>query len=459
MNCAQAKEQLIDYLYGELSAAARSAFVEHLRGCPGCHAEVAGHERALGHARHALAGPLLQEPPARVRLAVMEAARTQARALRQAERAERPGFFARLLRTPWVLPAFGAVSVATVVFLVRVLKDPEMIPGQRPSPVLEESPPPAAAPVVLPPQARPAEPTAAAPAEPAAAPLRGAKATSALQPREALRHASAAGSGTVGPEPARKTKAANADSLLGGLEAGAGGGKKKGAGSFAEPPPRWAPERKADRLADDVLGSAEDGRSAPAAEVTAAPLRPRAAPSRDEERGYGRPPSMSKPLAAKKESEAELRQASPANLAAPQPEAAPAAAPPPPVAAPAPVYATPPKARRGDLDKKVAEEPAAGEAANHEFSQAKAPLGSRSGPSLDESVRKADRLYASQDWTAAATAYRELLNRFPGHKDSAKWRERMNQSLVAEEQARKSENAKAAKAKAKSSDAALKEMK
>jgi hypothetical protein len=57
--------------------------------------------------------------------------------------------------------------------------------------------------------------------------------------------------------------------------------------------------------------------------------------------------------------------------------------------------------------------------------------GEKAGPSLDESVRKADRLFASQDWNAAATAYRDLLRRFPSHKDAPKWRDRMNESNVA----------------------------
>jgi hypothetical protein len=162
---------------------------------------------------------------------------------------------------------------------------------------------------------------------------------------------------------------------------------------------------------------------------------------------------MGKPIAGKKEAEAELRQASsPAKIAAPPPEAAPAAAPPPPVAAPAPVYATPPKARRGDLNRVESEDSAAWEA-DKELAKAKAPAGGKDGPSVEESVRKADRLYASQDWAAAAAAYRDLLNRFPGHKDAAKWRERVSQSLIAQEQARKADDAKAAKAKAKSSDA------
>jgi hypothetical protein len=56
------------------------------------------------------------------------------------------------------------------------------------------------------------------------------------------------------------------------------------------------------------------------------------------------------------------------------------------------------------------------------------------GLHLDDSVRKAERLFASHDWNAAADAYRELLRRFPGHKDVPKWRDRMNESLIAEAQ-------------------------
>lgn len=102
---------------------------------------------------------------------------------------------------------------------------------------------------------------------------------------------------------------------------------------------------------------------------------------------------------------------------------------------------------------KASDDSAAGEAAAPELTHAKSPSGGRSGPSLEESVRRADCLYASQDWPTAAAAYRDLLGRFPSHKDAAKWRERMSQSLLAEEQARKSESGKAAKAKAKSGDA------
>lgn len=56
---------------------------------------------------------------------------------------------------------------------------------------------------------------------------------------------------------------------------------------------------------------------------------------------------------------------------------------------------------------------------------------SDASPTLEESVKKADRLFASQDWNAAVAAYRDLLRRFPSHKDAPKWRARMNESNVA----------------------------
>jgi TolA-binding protein len=66
-----------------------------------------------------------------------------------------------------------------------------------------------------------------------------------------------------------------------------------------------------------------------------------------------------------------------------------------------------------------------------ETDRKKAKSGDKPGLSLDESIRKAERLYASQDWNAAAAAYRDLINRFPGHKDAPRWRDRMNESNVA----------------------------
>ena len=112
MNCAQVKERLIDFLYDELPLEARASFAEHLGGCAACKAEVASFERTLGSARVALGGPLNEEAPARVHLAVIEAAKAAAKQA-AATQAKLPhqrddlGFFARLWRTPWFLPAVG----------------------------------------------------------------------------------------------------------------------------------------------------------------------------------------------------------------------------------------------------------------------------------------------------------------------------------------------------------------
>ena len=102
-----------------------------------------------------------------------------------------------------------------------------------------------------------------------------------------------------------------------------------------------------------------------------------------------------------------------------------------------------PSAPPAELRKKNwhADEEAKGsaEAPSEELAQdktdKKAKRPEQPAPSLDESVRKAERLYASQDWNAAAAAYRELLNRFPGHKDAPRWRDRMNESNAAYQRA------------------------
>jgi len=69
--------------------------------------------------------------------------------------------------------------------------------------------------------------------------------------------------------------------------------------------------------------------------------------------------------------------------------------------------------------------------------------------SLEERVKKADRLFAARDWTAAAAAYRDLFARFPAYKDAPKWRDRLNASLFAEQEGRKADAAKAAAKPAK----------
>ena len=455
MNCAQIKEQLVDFLYDELPTGLRAAFAEHLRGCPGCSAEVATYQRTLGQARAALVGPLLQEPPARVRLAVLEAARTAARSARKAEG---PGFFARFWRTPWLLPAFGAVSVATVVFLVRVLKNPEVIPGQRRQSV-EEIAPATPLPAAQPPTAQPAADTAAAAkggdkeVEDAGigrvAKVSGhkGKATGGMMASKAEAPAS---------ESARKRKNLGLNPHSGSLRGNATAGGPAPS-RFAEPPPPRAAV-KASRDIDDLMGAFDRGKKAapPAPTETKQPTAKKSSGGRekdtlslDEFAGDAEPSGKTNRITSK-----QISQKPDYALPPPAPAGAVAAPAPSPASPPAPAWSA--RMRQAEVADEEATE-AANEPSFDAIAQEKASKGgSKDAPSLDESIRKADRLFAAADWNAAAAAYRDLLRRFGSHKDAPKWRDRMNQSLVAEEESRKVKTPKATKAaKAKTVDDVL----
>jgi anti-sigma factor RsiW len=500
MNCAQIKEQLVDFLYGELSANEQAAFSEHLRGCPGCHAEVTSHQNTLGRARAALSGPLAEEPPARIHAAALAAARAAAAPpARRPAIEEKPGFFAWLWRTPWLLPAFGAASVATAVFLVRVLKNPEVIPGQHPRSLDERSigastatPPPAPA---QEPAALPAAPAAGlGPAEAKKAKTPGALGEVAKQASHEARRlvAGAAGKGAAPTvaEPARR-KSGDLDHLIAGSKASgtAGGGTPS---RFAEPPPP-RPSSRTSAEEDDLLGGLTgEGKSASAAAqagakpaVNEAKLAKKAKLARDatgaealadesedrpagrvgrqadqallEKREYAAPP----PAAAPAPVAAEPARPSPRAVSAANASAALGA----PAAAPAKATAHADKARRAApaaeaAPAKVADSMAV-EPRSDTGESSKARAKDAAGPSLEESIRKAERLFANQDWSAAAAAYRDLLRRFPTHKDAAKWRARVDQSLVAEAEARQRKDAQTGSkaAKAKSNDVLMKEMK
>jgi hypothetical protein len=393
MNCDGVKERLVDFLYQDLPADARAAFEEHLRGCPACKADVASYRRTLGNARAALTGVLAEEPPVRVHAAVLEAAKAAAARKTTMVRARKEttsGFFARLWRTPWLMPAFGAASVATVVFLVRVLKNPEVLPGQRPlsnGELVEPgraAPAPMAAPAQEPGWAAPAaaeEANAKAKAGPSD---RGGKSeggklgmAKAQRPAHELRKGAVDGlarsaSGAVSadkesaPEPTRAKKKVGGDLQWGGLSGETDGSHGMEKSRFAEPPPpRPAPARR-DEASEMRRPRLEDTN---VAGVAPAPT-PLAAPS-----------------AVRKTEETA--------------EQAPSAA-----------------ARSLDEDARDA--------------QAAKGRGQPSLPSFDDSLRRAERLFAEQNWNAAAEAYRDLLRRYPGHKDVGKWRARVDQSLVAE---------------------------
>jgi hypothetical protein len=510
MNCNGVKEHLVDFLYQELPPDVRAAFAEHVSGCAACKAEVASYRRTLGNARAALSGPLSTEPPARVHDAVMKAATaaaakaaqpaTQAPNLRRPDSSE-PGFFARLLGTPWLLPAFGAASVATVVFLVRVLKNPEVVPGQRATSIEERALPAAEEPALAPAKEIPAAARPQRGSEQAAESktaettgARGAKAVRAqsearmVHKRKTLVDDPLAGLGSL-EERARNEEVAVPQDLAGekkldGAGLGRHGSAGAGAGSarrFAEPPPsRPAPggaadgfwpepkqessrarraakdegqssvvAKKASQDVDVPLGDFDRPRSAPAPATQMAAPKALAAPPSPAAAAVPTPPAPS-PVAAAAEApmptapapsigSAESERASRSWAPAPPPVAASASGP--------PAQAKPAQAANRGFDKVVAAAPEADDAADAKMAKG------QPGPSLDESIRKADRLFADQSWSAAAEAYRDLVRRFPGHKDATKWRARMDQALTAS-RARRGPPVEATKARAADVDSA-----
>jgi hypothetical protein len=274
---------------------------------------------------------------------------------KHARPADEDGFFTRLFRSPWFLPAFGAASVATVVFLVRVLKNPEVLPGQQPHAIEEgnvETPKPALPPVPV------------------------DKAIAAKPESEASGKGSAAAS-----SPAKNAAA------LGMLA-----GKDRGAVS------------KAKRKAHGELGrDTDEGLSG---------LRPSSpGQAKDSDRFAEPPPPRPVPPAAPPE---------PSLAASGHPAAASEAAP-----SARPASAAAERRAMKKADSLLDEGPTAAKA-----SVANEKAAREVGSALDDSLRKADRLFASQDWNAAANAYGDLLRRFPSHKDVPKWRDRMNTSTV-----------------------------
>ncbi len=417
MNCAQVKEQLVDFLYDELPPNAHASFVSHLDGCPACKAEVASFEHTLGSARVALGGPLDEGPPARIHIAAVEAAKAATRTKSPAPRDE-PAFFARLWRTPWFLPAFGAASIATVVFLVRVLKNPEVLPGQRPHSIEERS---LALPQGPSPETVPAAQHMMAPTAHTERPSNLAE-TKAIGSRVGADKASAK-RGVAWSHATASSGKGKATTGLGGLRLDQG---KSGAGApmrFAEPPPPRPTAAKASKDVDDLLGGIKETESLPPTHDMAKPSMVSPQHSAGASSG-GLAPAPAPPSA---------RFGAPAPLRARTSPAESTTSTPPP--------SEPPAVKRKAWRQSNEEAPGSAEGTDddlakeakqvNEAKDKNARSSNTPGPSLEESLRKAERFYASQDWRAAATAYRELLNRFPHHKDVQRWRARMSESNIA----------------------------
>jgi hypothetical protein len=462
MNCSSVKERLVDFLYDELPADARAVFEDHLRACPRCKAEVASYRATLGSTRSALSGPLAKDPPVRVRDAVMEVAKAAARAA--TPKKPELGFFARLWRTPWLMPAFGAASVATVVLLVRVLKNPEVIPGQRATSIgemTEPTPTRASAPA-------PEEQTAegVSPNRGKAGPEKSARMLAdepygekpgvqntkdapreVRRARKEERRSSAevpvgglgldrdvlGRSDKASASAGAHKKADRADALL--LEE-AGQRRPAAPSRFAEPPPARQ-EEKAEK-ADD---GATEQRRLRLKELGQPGGAARAHDDATEDSFSNAHAARAKRDVAPTPAPAKPAGHAPAMAASPLPVAAPA-----PAAAPAPPPG-PSMKKRAEVAAEAEASYAAGAVTQGEPSDHKKGEAQPASP-LSEAIRRADRLFADGNWSAAAEAYRELLRRYPSYSEAGKWRSRMDQALLAgreiDEAAKRQAKAKAA---------------
>jgi hypothetical protein len=461
MNCTKIKEQLVDFIYDEMTPQDRAAFSDHLRECGTCSSEISSYQKTLSHARAALGAPLAQEPPSRVHLTVVEAAKAVAprpvaakakAAKNKARNDDEPGFFARLLRTPWLLPAFGAAGVATVFFLVRVLKNPEVLPGQRPQSLEERAviyPEPSKTPTEMPGEevSKWDEAKVQAPqdkrkqdefkkkelSEGKLASHLASTGAKKASPKVPLSSATN-GAGTGGPRrfaepppPRTEPRGKSFDDLL--------SSSGKADRDIGKPPVPITVEKdkkktKESRGEDLLLGEPFDN-AGPPAKQAAAPSMPRTPAAQSTTRSYAQPPpppapayAPAAPSAAKPSPPREVQKAKPSNYSYGEAVEA--------------VPASPPKPARSvkmEQESMADVDMASAEAADYDVARKDRVVkpASKMGPSLDESTRKADKLFADQSWNAAAEAYRDILRHFPTHKDAPKWRARMNEALIAEQ--------------------------
>jgi hypothetical protein len=404
MKCPEASEQLIDLLYGELSTEARQKLEAHLAQCPACAAEAKSLGQTAQVARAALAGPLSEEPPARVRASILQTA-TAAVPRHQPAPEAQGGWLSRWLRLPWLFPAVGAFGVAAVILLVKVVKDPQLpaptIAASESTESIESAPAPVASPELVPASppssAQPSSIVRTAPPEPA-------------EPRaEKAKRAAAK------PAPA-KAALRQHETPEGAMAMDVLADRGRGAGAVS--PPAARPSTEAEGLGS-LAGRADERRhesNAPAP-IAAAPTRL-----------YAVPPPAPAPAPAK---------------SAPAP-AAPAALPPMPK--PTAVASETPAAARGAkrMVKDDAAKPQAAAAFDDELAAAESALAAaesadktdknaeasprreaKGGVDLNDRIRAADRLFAEKRWAEALFAYRALLLRAPDHVLARTWRERV----------------------------------
>ena len=459
MSCEQIDEQMMDFLYGELSPDARAAFEAHLPGCERCRREV----ESFGHTR-ALARTALDEaPPAHLRARVVAAARAALPAKAVPVSPPRGASWWDRIRGWWTLPTLATVG-ALAVFLLGsrlFMSQPQQlalrgreisgrVSSQEPAPA--EAPPEPAlrldhlsparsevegassgAPVTGPPPYRQVAKRHAS----AAAPRAGQAARSIADDLGGL----GAGPGRAGggasasaSKPAPAKKGAYRDDPLDGLLSGSKASARPAAaqapsavtsGDFADDElekssatpalsGKLANKKKREPSPEPLEGFAKD--EAPA-QVVSAPRRPAAVA---EDLAQAEPASDKASRFVERESSDLSDEEAPARRrSAPAPTTgkgypaptAPAAA-----AAPSPPPAPPAPAVASSVSRPRAEAKASKSRANDAKPDA---------PPAETLVQRADRLFTEGRWVEAVVAYHDLLRQSPSSPDAPRWRRRM----------------------------------
>jgi hypothetical protein len=475
MKCSDVSNRLVDFLYEEMPAEERREFVAHVDGCAACSAEVKAMSSTLGHARAALRGPLDEAPPPNLRARILQAAEaaTTAKVVETSRVGSPPaspaahhrgrdwepsqgshvnvGFFARLWRTPWLVPALGAAGVVTVVLLVRVIKNPQVFPEQKPA-ATETLAQPAAESRVLPqtqPQAE-GKPMLPSPSGLALARRRTAKSedNSYAESRHAVEpekpHSAARAPGKLGTAGRRFVELSNeplggagedlAQAPVGAAATAKGGVRsaapsKAPAGAIARP--ESAPATRANKdesLRDRAQKPMTDGSS-----------RAVGAGAGSSARWTEPPPPRPAAVPLSAAPSPRPAEAAPAVFAA-----APASAEPAPAKKTKSAEDLRDSARREPVAKAPVRMPAASPAAQAEASADKREVSeNKHSISLEERVRKAEKLFAEKKWAEAAAAFRALIAQAPSHPAVKTWQERLAAAEGAQEQGRAAKAKKA----------------
>jgi anti-sigma factor RsiW len=401
------RAQLVDYLYGELEGDALRAFEAKLAESAECRRELEALQETLTLAREGLRVQADEEPPARVRDAVLRAAAQPAKGEQAsanapaAQHATAEGGFWAWLRAPWLLPTLGVCAAVAVVVLGRRIETPQTERAADPrrdqgvaAPAAAHGGPPAGSkagdPLV------PAPASQGAPRAPAEDPRLGSPSSRAQSrgpgPLSTARQRSPASPGK-GASPASSAAFDDADEWR---------AQPAPSADYAVPPPAWQPHATAEGSArrEAEPSSRRASREAPPEE-----LAPGAEPSEPTLRA--RAPSASS--TSERPASGFGAAGSAHSTTSPAREPKVARAPLPQAAAPAPAKASPERA--GRLATEAASD---GDAFTDR--DARAP---------SEQVERAQRHAAGQRWSEAAAAYRALLRHYPNDPRVPVWRRQL----------------------------------